>query len=284
VIKTNSLEVILLKQSVFKKSLNTVIALIILAFMLFPLYWAIVASLETKKQLFQSPPSFFPPTPSLSAYVSAFSMQWPHLLTSLIISIGTVIFALIIATPAAYALAKFRFRITAYVVIGLLITQMIPNVILANSLYVIFNKIHLLNTYAGIILADSSIAIPFSILILRAFMQSIPYELTEAALVDGANDWKTFIKIIVPVSKSAIITAGLFAFLNAWGDFLFALTMMTEDTIKPITVSLYSYIGQYSTSWNEMMASAVLASIPAAILLLVSQRYITAGLGGSVKG
>lgn len=137
-------------------------------------------------------------------------------------------------------------------------------------MYVIFNKLNLLITYPGIILADSSGAIPFSILILRAFMQSIPYELTEAALVDGAGDWQTFIKIILPVSKSAIITAGLLTFLGAWGDFLFALTIMTKNTIQPITLSLYSYIGQYSTSWNEMMAAAVLASIPAAVLLFRS--------------
>lgn len=267
------------------KILYFIIGIVVLAFMLFPLYWAVVSSLKTNSQLFHNPPAFFPPTPTLKAYVDAFNTQWSHLVTSLIVSLGTVVLSLLIAAPAAYALAHFRLRITLIIIIFLLLTQMIPTIILANSLYVIFNKAHLLNTYLGLILADSSYSVPFDILILRAFMVGIPYEIVEAALVDGASDWVTFRKVIVPVSTTALVTASLFAFLFAWGDFLFALTMTTKNTFQPITLSLYSYIGQYSQSWNDMMASAVLASIPAAILLLLSQRYITAGLtGGSVKG
>jgi len=142
-----------------------------------------------------------------------------------------------------------------------------------------------LDSYWGLILADCSFSIPFDILILRAFMGSIPKELPEAAYVDGAGDWRTFFSIILPVSKSAIITASLFAFLFGWGDFLFAVTMSTSDAVQPITLSIYGYVSQYSQSWNEMMATAVLASIPAAFLLVLSQRYISAGLtSSSVKG
>lgn len=263
----------------------TIVAIGILLVMMFPVYWTVVSSLETQNQIVATPPSFFPPTPSLAAYQAAIVIQWPHILTSLIVACGTVVLSLAIAAPAAYALAHFRFRFTAAVVFGLLITQMVPSVILANSLFVIFTKLNLINSYWGLILADASTSIPFDILIVRSFMLSIPYELMEAALVDGASEWRTFVSIILPVSRSAIITAGLFSFLFAWGDFLFALTMMTNNVIQPITLSLYSFIGQYSQSWNDMMASAVLASIPAAILLVLSQRYISAGLtSGSVKG
>lgn len=263
----------------------TLLGIVIVVVMLFPLYWAIVTSLENEQQLFQHPPSFYPPTPTLSHYVEAFTTQLPHIETSCIVALGTVLVTLLIAVPSAYALAHFRFRVTFVFVFVLLLTQMIPNIILASSLFVIFQKINLLNSYWGLILADCTHAIPFNILILRAFMASIPFEITEAAMIDGASEWQTFLKVIVPVSKSGIITAALFSFLFSWGDFIFALTMMTKNVTQPITVSIYSYIGQYSQDWNGMMASAVLASIPAAILLIICQKNITAGLtSGSLKG
>ncbi|WP_067929090.1 carbohydrate ABC transporter permease [Alicyclobacillus shizuokensis] len=263
----------------------TIVAILVTAVMLFPLYWTIISSLETNDQIFHQPPYFFPPTPEFVAYAHVFVEQLPHLQTSLIVAGGTTLLSLFVAAPAAYAIAHFRWRGVGALIVALLISQMIPGVSLANALFILFNKVGLLNSYLGLILADCSFCIPFNILILRAFMESIPKDISEAALVDGAGEVRTFASVILPISKSALITAGLFAFLFGWGDFLFAVTMMTQDAIQPITVSLYSYISQYSQSWNEMMAAAVLASIPAAFLLLVSQRYITAGMtSGSVKG
>ena len=261
------------------------VGVIIVVVMLFPLYWAIVGSLKTNNQIFAIPATIFPPTPTFQSYLTAFTTEGRDLLSSLIISAGTVVLALLIAAPAAFALAHFRFRLTAAVIIALLLAQMIPPVILANSMYVIFNRVGLLNSYLGLIIADSALAIPFAVLILRAYMQSIPWELPEAAFVDGANDVVTFIWIIVPISRSAIITAGLFTFLFAWGDFLFALTMITKPGIEPITLGLFSFIGNFSQQWNDVMATAIIASIPAAILLVVAQKYIAAGLmAGSLKG
>ena len=263
---------------------NTIIGLLIMVILLFPLYWIIVSSLKTDFELFSNHQTFLPKHPDFSVYATVFAQQWPRFLSSLIIGCGTVIFSLLISAPAAYALAHFKFKITAIVIMGLLVTQMVPSVILANTLFVLFSKLHLLNTYPGLILADASASIPFAILILRSFMLAIPHELAEAAYVDGAGDWKTFIRIILPVSRPAIITAGLFAFLFSWGDFIFALTVINTDQIQPITLGLYSYIGQHSQEWNKMMATSVLASLPVAALLLFAQKYISSGLSGSVKG
>ena len=268
-----------------KKLHLTAIGILITCVMLFPLYWTITSSLETNSQIFATRPYLIPPSLDLSAYGAALSTQLPHLLSSLIIATGTTALCMVISIPCAYAITHFGYRRITWLIVALLVSQMIPSVSLANALFIIFNKIGLLNNYFGLMLTDCTFSIPFNVLILRAFMASIPKDISEAAFVDGAGDWTTFIRIIIPISKSSIITAGLFAFLFGWGDFLFSVTMITQNSIEPITVSLYGYISQYSQSWNEMMAAAVLASIPAAILLILSQRYITAGMtSGSVKG
>lgn len=255
-----------------------ILGLLAAAVMLFPLYWVLVSALKTVSQLFAYPPSFFPSTPQWSIFPQVFQQQSSHLLTSLIVSVGVVVLSLIVTLPAAYALAQFRMRITVVLVLILLVVQMIPSVSLSNALFLIFHHFGLLNSYQGLILADSTYSIPFDVLILRAFFQGIPGEIIEAALVDGASDWRALWRIILPVSQSAVITAGLFSFLFAWGDFLFALTMTTSNTIQPITLSIYRYLGTNTTDWNALMATAVLTSIPAAILLIFAQRYITSGI------
>ncbi|WP_251554244.1 carbohydrate ABC transporter permease [Neobacillus muris] len=259
--------------------------IVLMVIMVFPLYWTLKSALETNEQIFATPPAFFPESPTLEAFKEALAVQGPNILTSIIIACGTVILSIIISAPAGYALAKFKFRFTRPLLFGVLMTQMVPSVILANALFVIFHKINLTNNYFGIILADCSLSIPFNILVLRTFMAKIPTEIMEAAAVDGASDWKIFFRIIIPVSKSALITVGLFSFLFAWGDFLFALTIMTDSAIQPVTVSIYTFMGVYTSEWNNVMATAVLASIPASILLMFAQRYIAAGMtNGAVKG
>jgi multiple sugar transport system permease protein len=178
------------------------------------------------------------------------------------------------------------FRITALIVFCLLLTQMIPTVTLATPMFLIFNQLGLLNNYLGLVLADSTYAVPFAILILRAFFLSIPYELAQAAFVDGTGEWGAFIRVILPLVLPGVVTAGLFAFLFAWGDFIYALTLITTNSIVvPVSLSIFSYLGQYSSAWNSAMAVSTVACIPAAILLVLFQRYITAGLtSGALKG
>jgi multiple sugar transport system permease protein len=157
---------------------------------------------------------------------------------------------------------------------------------MAQALFKVMNSFHLLGSFVALILADSTLAVPFAVLILRAFMVSLPSELLEAAYMDGASRLRSLVSVIVPVSRNAIITAGLFSFLFAWGDFLFGLTLSNgSNTVIPVTVGLYRFVGVNATDWNSVMATGVIASIPAAILLIVAQRYIAAGVtGGAVKG
>jgi multiple sugar transport system permease protein len=263
----------------------TVVGILLTCIMLFPLYWMIVNSLETTQQIFGIPVYIVPRSITFEAYQTVWQTQFPHLATSLIIAIGTALLSIIIATPAAYALAHFRFRVTVLIVFCLLLVQMIPTVTLATPMFLIFNQLGLLNSVTGLILADTTYAVPFAVLILRAFFLSIPYELAQAAFVDGTGEWGAFIRVILPLVFPGVITAAMFAFLFAWGDFIYALTLTTTNTIQPVSLSIYNYIGQYSADWNNAMAVATLASIPAAIILILFQRYITAGLtSGAMKG
>jgi len=261
---------------------STVLGIIFLIIMLFPIYWMINASLQPSGNTLSA--SFLPLNPSFAGYEKAIADQGKNLVTSLVISLGTVVVTLAIAAPAAYALGQFKFRWISWALLAILIAQMIPGVVIANALYAAYNDLGLLNTYIGLILADATSAIPFAILIMRAFMMSIPPSIIEAARVDGAGQVRAFVSIALPIAKNAIITAALFAFLFSWSDFLFALTLTTTDEIRPVTLGIYQYLGTQVSNWSAVMATAVLSSLPAIVLLVIAQKYIAAGAtGGAVK-
>jgi multiple sugar transport system permease protein len=265
--------------------LCTLAAAAALVIMLFPVYAIIVGSFESTQTLFSGTYYWLPHEATLDNYRTVLHAQKGNVLTSFIVGLGTTVLALAVAVPAAYALSKYRLRVTVVVVSSLLVAQIVPSIVLATSLFIIFHWIHLLNSYVGLILADGTYAIPFAILVLRAFFFSLPNELLDAARVDGASEWRTFGLIVLPLARSAVITVAVFAFLAGWGDFIFALTILNGSSIEPITLGIYTYLGNYSTDWGAVMASATFALVPAAVMLVVAQRYIASGLtAGSVKG
>jgi multiple sugar transport system permease protein len=273
------------RQRRFTGPLAALGALVALVVVLFPLYAVVVASFENNSQLLSTHYNFLPPTPSFANYSAIISAQGGHIVSTLVIGLGTAILTLAIALPTAHALARYRFRVTAAIMGGLLIAQILPSIVIANSLFILYHKLHLLNTYPGLILADASYTVPFAILVLRAFMLGLPGDVIQAARVDGATEWKTFLRVVLPMSRSAVITVAVFAFLQGWGDFIFALTLLSGSTFEPITLSIYSYIGEFSSNLGEAMALCVFGLLPAAMLLIAAQRYIAAGLTvGSVKG
>jgi len=271
-----------LTRSSLRRGALTFVGILILAVMLFPVYWMVNASLQPSGNTLTA--SFFPFTPSFAGYEKALSQQGGNLVTSLIVSLGTVVFSLAVAAPAAYALAQFTFRWVGPALLVVLVSQMIPGIVIANALYTAYEEVGLLNSIPGLIIANSTSAVPFAILILRAFMGSIPPSIVEAARVDGAGHFRAFVSIVMPVSRNSLITAGLFTFLFSWSDFLFALTLTTTADVRPVTLGIYSYLGSQVSNWSAVMATAVLSSLPAIVLLLVAQKFIAAGAtGGAVK-
>jgi multiple sugar transport system permease protein len=265
-----------------RQATSTVIGIGLLAVMLFPVYWMVNTSLQSGNVGASSTP--LPLHPTLAAYRLALSQQGGDIVTSLTISCGTVLLSLAIAAPAAYVLAKSRIPGRSVILLALVVTQMVPGIVIANSLYPAFDQLGLLNSRLGLVLADTSTALPFAILIMRAFMVSLPGEIVEAARVDGAGLVRTFVSIVLPVSRNAVITAGLFAFLFSWSDFLFALTLTTGTNLTPVTLGIYSYLGGEIQSWGPVMATGVLSALPAIVLLAFAQRFISVGqLNGAVK-
>lgn len=261
---------------------HTIIGVAILAVLLFPLYWMLNVSLQHSSGAVATP--WLPTDISFHGYATALHDQGGHLLTSLVIAIGCVIFSLLIAAPAAYALAQLRVRGTSVVLLLVLISQMVPNIVVANALYGAYSNLGLVNSLWGLIVADSSLGVPFAMLVLHAFMRSIPPSVIEAAQLDGAGPIRVFVSIVLPLCRNALITAALFCFLFAWGDFLFALTLTTTADVRPVTLGLYTYVGAFVADWSSVMATAVMASIPAVVLLVIAQRYVAAGTtAGAVK-
>ena len=264
-----------------RAALGTAVALVIVAVMLFPLYWMINASLLRPQDLVSRTPTWFPLHGTLDGYRSALSNQGGHLLVSLGVSSGTVVVTLLVAAPAAYGLAKLRVPGGRLLLFALLVAQMIPGIVMANSLYIAADKFGLINSPLALILADSTLCVPFATLILQSFLRGVPNELAEAAAVDGASRLRTFVSVILPVARNAVITAALFSFLFAWADFLFGVTLTNDDSRAPITVGIYRFIGANLTDWNGVMATGVIASVPAAVLLVAAQRYVAAGIGSA---
>jgi multiple sugar transport system permease protein len=263
---------------------KTVVGVILTAIMLFPIYWMINVSLTPLTDMRKSPPDWFPVSPSFDGYIAAVHDQIPYLITSIGIGFGTVLLTLIISAPAGYSLAKLRPIGGSALSFVLLVAQMIPAIIIAMGFYAIFLNLGVLNSIGGLIIADSTISVPFGVLIFAAFMGGIPGELMQAATIDGAGPWRTFRSIVMPVSRNSIVTVSLFAFLWSWSDFVFASTLDSSGNQRPVSLGIYAYIGNNAQNWNAIMATAVIASIPAAALLVIAQRYVAAGVtSGAVK-
>ncbi|AQZ63674.1 putative sugar ABC transporter, permease component [[Actinomadura] parvosata subsp. kistnae] len=263
---------------------KSVVGVVLTAVMLFPVYWMINVSFTRDTDMRKSPPNWFPIDGTLDGYRAVLDQQLPYLGVSLVVGLGTVALTLLVAAPAAYSLAKLRPRGGGALSFVLLVAQMIPGIIMAMGFYAIFLNTGLLNTVPGLIVADSTLAVPFAVLILATFMSGIPEELLQAARTDGAGVVRTFLSIVLPVSRNSIITVSLFAFLWAWSDFVFASTLDQGGDHQPITLGIYHYIGNNNQEWNAIMATAVIASVPATVLLVIAQRYVAAGVtAGAVK-
>ena len=263
---------------------KTALGLTLTAIMLFPVYWMLNASLTRDQDLRKTPPSFLPLHGTLDGYRAVLDQQLPYLGTSLMVALLTVALTLLIAAPAGYSLAKLRPRGAGALTFLLLAAQMIPGIIMAMGFYAILLTSHAINTLPGLVVADSTLAVPFAVLVFTAFMRAIPDELMQAARTDGAGTIRTFSSIVLPLSRNALVTVSLFTFLWSWSDFVFASTLDSGGTRQPITLGIYHYIGNNNQQWNAIMATAVVASLPATALLILAQRYVAAGITtGAVK-
>ncbi|HBF38159.1 MAG TPA: carbohydrate ABC transporter permease [Firmicutes bacterium] len=267
---------------------QNVLSVIIAIIFLFPLFWLLSSSFKMEAEIFTSPPTLLPSHLYLAPYIDQFKGQYNMLrsfLNSCVISLFTMIISLVLSSMAAYGLARFNFRGRKVLILSFLITQMLPATLILTPLFIIFNKLQFYNTYCGPIIADATLGIPFSVLMLRTYFLSIPKELDDSARVDGCNAFNAFWKIMLPIASPGVIVIAVFSFLFAWGDLIYANTFMNQPNLMPMTAGIYNFIGQYGVSWNRVMAFGALTVLPVVMIFIFMQKYIIGGLtSGAVKG
>lgn len=208
-----------------------------------------------------------------------------QLANSLIVALATALVGVVIAIPTAYALARFRFTGKERGLSALLATQMFPTVASLVPLYILLEKLHLLNSRTGLVLCYASTSVPFAIFQLRAAFEAIPLDLEEAAMVDGATRFGAFLRVVLPAARPAIAVTALFAFMSAYNEFILAATLLSREETFTLPVVLQRYIGEYDQRWDLFSAGAILVSVPVMALFYVAQRHLVAGLtAGGVKG
>ncbi|MGI6286537.1 carbohydrate ABC transporter permease [Neomoorella humiferrea] len=263
--------------------------IILLLWTLFPIYWMLSTSLKTNMDVFKLPPEFWPSHPTLDSYFNIFSGSSPivrFFYNSFITSVLTVLITIVLATLSGYALSRLKFRFREQILVSVLITQMFPLVVMLAPLYILYNKAHLLNTYTGMVIAFTSFALPFGIWMIKGFIDSVPVEIEEAAMVDGCSRLKAMWTVVLPLTLPGIVATGIFAFLDAWNNLLFPLTLTNDIMMKTLPAGMVLvFTGVFKHEWSGMMAASFISTLPVLILFVLLQRYLVEGLtGGAVKG
>lgn len=255
---------------------------------LYPVLWVVKMAL-TPSQSFSMSANPIPTSVTLDNFYYLFTMSdgllWRQLFNSLAVSLVTTLIGVLLACTAAYAFSRFRFPGRTLGMAGFLITQMFPGVVMAIPLYILMDRLHLLNSLTGLILVYSTSSLPFCVWMLKGYFDTIPKDLEEAAVMDGATPWMIFWQIILPLAKPAIVVTALFSFMTAWNEFILAATFLSDEKMYTLPVVLQRFVGDYSTQWGYFAAGAILVSLPVMLLFFRLQKYLIGGLtAGAVKG
>ncbi len=264
-----------------------VVALIFVIFTLFPVYWMINSSFEPNSQITSLTPSFFPVHFTFHDFADAVNRPWfwDDARNSLVVVTSAVVIVLIVAFLAAAAVTRFRMRGAKAFLVLILVVQMVPTTALVIPLFLILNKNHLTDNYAGLILTYVTVTLPFTIWALRGFVRAVPIDLEEAAWVDGCSRLGAFMRILFPLVLPGLITTGVFSFITAWNDFLYVNVIMQQNYHQTLPVWLFSFSTNTGTDYGGLMAGCTIMSLPVVIFFLLVQRRIVSGLtAGAVKG
>jgi multiple sugar transport system permease protein len=274
-----------------RRAISRAAGLAVLSFVvLFPLYTIVISSIKPLGDV-RSTFSWIPSHITLQPYIDMWkTIPLAHyFVNSLIVSVGATVCSVVVAIFAAYAISRYVFRGRQIFTLSVLATQMFPGILFLLPLFVIFVNIEkslgitLYGTYPGLIITYLTFSLPFSIWMLVGYFNSIPRELEEAAMVDGATPIGALLRILIPVSLPGIIAVAIFAFITAWGEVLFA-SVLTTDSTRTLAIGLRNYASQSNVYWNQLMAASIVISLPVVVAFLAMQRYIVGGLtAGGVK-
>ncbi len=263
------------------------LTLIILLFLLFPFFVMVSTMLKSGKDVYTVPPLWIPTRLMWSNFIDVWVQAdlARYFLASLIVGLGATALNTLLSVPAAYAVARLRFPGRKFAMFLLLMIEMFSPVIVIISLFKVVASFHMLDTFGALIILDALFTVAFNTWMMNGYFKTIPKDIEEAALIDGCNRVQTMTQIMLPIAVPGLVTVMIYAFIFAWNEFLFALTMMSSKNKMPLTIALYNYVGQYNTQWQYLTMAAFLALLPVLVLFYVIEKRLVAGLaGGAVKG
>ncbi len=262
--------------------LYALLLFLVAVFLLTPFLWMVLNAFKTPLQVIKLPPEL-PFQPTLRNFENVFGTQnfMRYIMNSIIIGAGCTLIGLLIGLPAAYSIARFRQNRLA---IGILMARMVPGITFLVPLFIVFRQLGLVDTYASLILAHMLVGLPFIVWVMVPFFESIPRELTEAAVMDGASAIRAFVWVVLPLSGPGIVTAAILSFVFSWNNFMFSIVLASNKT-RTVPVAIYNFISYAQIDWGGLMAAAVVITLPVLVLAIVTQRYVIRGLtAGAVKG
>lgn len=263
------------------------ILLLLAAFAVLPALWMFITAFKTVAETYTYPPTWLPRQPTLDsfAYILRRGSFPTYFRNSTVVALAATVLTLAIAIPAGYAFSRFHFPGSGFLPMTFLITQMFPSVLLIIPLFQLVRALHLLNTLYALVLADVTFALPLTVWLLKVAFDQIPRDLDEAALIDGCGWASAFTRVILPVSLPGIAAAGIFAFIAAWDEFVFALTFTTSDALRTLPVGLQYFITAYEVHWNHLAAGSLVATLPVLVLFFFMLRFLIGGiLSGATRG
>lgn len=259
--------------------------LLVLAFALAPFVWMLLTSIKPNADLSQFPVRYLPSSTTFEHYRTLIQRtSFPvNLLNSLIIACGAVLLGLATSVPAAYSFSRFRFAGRRTLMTSFLVINMFPIVLLIIPLFVLMRMLGLIDTFLGVIIGHSTFSIPFSIWMLVSYFNAIPKDLDEAATIDGASRLQTIRLVVLPLVMPGIVTTAIYVFITSWNEYLFAM-MLSGETVRPVTVALQLFIGEFTVQWGILTAGGTIIALPVTILFLFVQKRLVGGLtAGAVK-
>ncbi len=264
-----------------------VVVLAALAVTLFPIWWMVATALKPGADVFRMPPSLWPERVSSEGFQAIFTERpiLRYVANSLVVSVGATILSIGLGSLAAYGFSRFHIRGAMALVVGLLLVKMLPETLLIVPYFRMMSALGLIDTHIALILAYSSFSLPFALWMLIGFFRGIPREIDEAAMMDGATRLQALLRVVLPLAGPGLVAVGFFTFIAAWNSYLWALVLTTRPDMFVLSVSVANMVGEYRVQWNELMAAATIATVPAALLFACFSRYMVAAVtAGAVKG